>query len=41
MTGEKVDRRLNLKGEVCPYPTAKTSMIPIIYGYSLGVGSDR
>jgi len=37
MPEEKVDRRLDLKGEVCPYLTAKTSVIPHKYGYSLGV----
>ncbi len=27
MPEEKVDQRLDLRGEVCPYPTAKTSVI--------------
>jgi hypothetical protein len=37
MPKEKVGRRLDLKREVCPYLTAKTSVIPKKYGYSLGV----
>ena len=41
MPGEKVCRRLNQKGEMFPYPTVKTSVIPKRYGYSLGVGGDR
>jgi len=41
MPEEKVGWRLDLKGEVRPYPKAKTSMIIKKYGYSLGFGGDR